>query len=79
MKGSFTPLPGTEPKTDGYQPSDLSELLSAATFVLIQAVLDLIQVDPHQWSERPCPTCRAIGAIIKQPFGCYLYAKQKGR
>lgn len=27
MKGSFTPLPGTEPKTDGYQPSDLSDLL----------------------------------------------------
>ncbi len=36
----------------------------------------LLQDDPHQWSERPCPTCRAIGSVVGKPFGCYVYAQQ---
>lgn len=44
---------------------------------VVRAILDLIQADPHSWSARPCSTCRAVGSIVGQPFGCYVYAAQK--
>lgn len=43
------------------------------------AVLDLIQGDPHQWSNRPCPTCRPITTMLGRPFGCYRYQADKQR
>ena len=45
--------------------------------LLIDAITDLLYDDPHHWSTRPCPTCRPISSIIKKPFGCYQYAKEK--
>lgn len=45
--------------------------------ILMDTVLNLIQEDPHQWSERPCSTCQAISSIVGRPFGCYLYARQR--
>ena len=36
----------------------------------LDRVLSLIQIDPHQWSHRPCDTCRQIAQIIGKPFGC---------
>jgi hypothetical protein len=53
------------------------DIVRAAAGVLLEAALRLIQDDPHQWSERGCPTCRAVGAIIGKPFGCYAYAQQR--
>lgn len=44
---------------------------------VVTAILNLIQEDPHQWSERPCPTCKAIGSMINRRFGCYVYAHRK--
>ena len=38
------------------------------------AALDTIQGDPHQWSKRPCPTCRAITTTFGRDFGCTKYA-----
>ena len=53
---------------------------------VIDAVLNLLQDDPHQWSERSCPTCRAIGSLAGRPFGCYVlqqniarYAQKRSR
>ena len=49
------------------------EQISAIEFVrtmLLNPVLNLIESDPHQWSNRPCPTCRSISVIIGQKFGC---------
>lgn len=45
--------------------------------LLMGAVADLIYSDPHRWSERGCPTCRAISAIIGLPFGCDRYRAEK--
>ncbi len=39
-----------------------------------EKVADLWEHDPHQWSTRPCPTCREITAIIGRKFGCYAVA-----
>jgi len=51
---------------------DTKEVMQACVDILITATLDLIQEDPHQWSDRPCPTCRAVSSLIGKPFGCYL-------
>lgn len=53
--------------------------LAAAARELLNAALDVLQVDGHQWSNRPCQTCRAVSAIAKRPFGCELIRKQSGR
>ena len=44
-----------------------------------KAVLELLYKDPHQWSERPCPTCTAISALVGEPFGCTRFAKEKAK
>jgi hypothetical protein len=51
--------------------------VKAVFAVLTEAMLNIIQEDPHQWSERPCQSCKTISAMIGRPFGCYLYAKQR--
>ncbi len=51
--------------------------LKAAILILMETVLSLIQDDPHQWSKRPCPTCRAVSSMIGTDFGCNLFEKEK--
>lgn len=53
------------------------ETIQAAAGILNKAVLDLLQADPHAWSTRPCPTCRAICVIVGRRFGCYQYAYEQ--
>lgn len=55
---------------------DMEEVVKAAARVLIASALNILQSDPHQWSMRPCPTCRAVSAIVGRPFGCDLYRIQ---
>ena len=50
-----------------------------AAGVIVAAILDLLQVDPHQWSTRPCGTCKTISALAGRDFGCNLYAKTEKR
>jgi len=57
--------------------AEMVRVVQAAAQVLLGAVLNLLQKDPHAWSTRPCPTCRAIGAIVGREFGCYVYAEQR--
>lgn len=57
--------------------TDLIARMEALEKVLPAAVLDLIQTDPHQWSTRPCPTCRAITAIVGRRFGCDRYRQER--
>jgi hypothetical protein len=51
------------------------EAIKMAVRIVLGASLDLIQADPHQWSERPCSTCSAVTAITGQNFGCVRYAR----
>ena len=53
------------------------EILNAAVQKITDSVADLIFADPHQWSSRPCETCRTITTLIGKPFGCYRY-QQRG-
>jgi hypothetical protein len=52
-------------------------LLDACVGKILDAVLALIQADPHQWSNRPCETCRTVGTLVGKPFGCYEYQRRK--
>ncbi len=52
-------------------------VIKAAASVLIDAVLSILQDDPHQWSDRPCETCRNIGSIVGKPFGCYEFQRRR--
>lgn len=52
-------------------------IIRAGAMIIVGAALDVIQADPHQWSMRPCPTCRTVGSILGRPFGCYRYQQQK--
>ena len=45
--------------------------------VVMYIVLDLLQADPHQWSTRPCSTCKKITSLVKRNFGCDLYRERK--
>ena len=52
---------------------EAKKIVKAAASIVIDAVIDMIQVDSHTWSNRPCQTCLAISGIIGRPFGCYKY------
>lgn len=49
----------------------------AAVSIIMKSVVDIISVDGHSWSDRPCQTCRAVSGLIGEPFGCYWYQEQK--
>lgn len=55
----------------------MSDEVQQAVKILLRPVADLIYRDPHQWSQRPCATCRAVTSIIGEPFGCDRYRKEK--
>jgi hypothetical protein len=53
-----------------YQETTHTEIIQSAARSLAWAALQLIQDDPHQWSSRPCQTCKAVSSLIGKPFGC---------
>lgn len=56
---------------------EAKQIVKAAAHVLFDAASDAIYEDPHNWSARPCPTCRFVSSILGKPFGCIRYEKQK--
>jgi hypothetical protein len=50
----------------------------AAARMVTSSAANLLYADPHNWSTRPCGTCRAITALLGFDFGCNRYAKEKG-
>ncbi len=58
----------------------IEQAIKASVSVIMDAVVEVIGVDGHQWSDRPCSTCQAVSAMIGKPYGCYWYqAKNKKR
>ncbi len=53
------------------------KLIKACARLIFDAIANLIYADPHQWSKRPCTTCRAITALLGEPFGCDRHRKEK--
>ena len=49
--------------------------ITAISIQLADTVARMVEADPHQWSSRPCSTCRAISSLIGRSFGCMAKAK----
>ena len=45
--------------------------------LMMDSVLEIVQDDPHQWSTRPCTSCKTITSLIGKPFGCEKYKEQR--
>ena len=56
---------------------EYDDIIKSAVNIIMQPILQLIEGDPHQWSTRPCSTCKAISLMIGKPFGCVKKAKEK--
>lgn len=56
---------------------EAKKIAKAASNVLMDAVLGIIQGDSHHWSNRPCQSCLTISGIIGKPFGCYKYQEER--
>lgn len=41
---------------------------------VLTQIADLLQMDMHYFSKRPCATCGTISKLIGKPFGCVLKA-----
>jgi len=50
--------------------------IKAAVGIIMDAVVETIGADGHQWSDRPCQTCLAVTSLIGRPFGCYWYQEK---
>ncbi len=60
--------------------NEAKQIVKAAASVLLEVATDAIYEDPHQWSARPCATCRFVSGIIGKPFGCIKFNhEQRGR
>lgn len=53
------------------------QLIKSCANIIIDTVINVIYADPHQWSKRPCETCKVITGILGKPFGCYRYQQAK--
>ncbi len=56
--------------------ADVQKVIKAAALLMAETALQMIEKDPHQYSSRPCETCRVISSLIGRPFGC-MSAKTK--
>lgn len=51
----------------------------AAARIVTRGAMDLLYVDSHSWSTRPCATCRSITALLGFDFGCDRYRREKSK
>ncbi len=61
---------------DGAPSGRSPTVLEEAVTLIVGAILDALEADPHQWSTRGCQTCRAISALAHRDFGCVKAAKK---
>lgn len=54
--------------------SDAAAIRGTASIV-VEAILRLLDEDPHDFTSRPCQTCRAVTSLAGRAFGCVRVAK----
>ena len=57
--------------------NEQEKMIKACANILLETVANTIYADPHQWSKRPCETCKAITGILGKTFGCYRYQEKQ--
>lgn len=53
------------------------QLLRKVAKEMFSVAMDALYEDNHYWSTRPCPTCRAITAMVGFDVGCSRMAKDE--
>lgn len=56
--------------------NEMENAVQAAARLLVRAGMEQLYHDSHQWSRRPCGTCRSITRLLGEDFGCIRYAKE---
>ncbi len=56
---------------------DVKRSVKVAVSIIMKSVIEIIGIDGHSWSDRPCQTCRAVSGLIGEPFGCYWYQENR--
>lgn len=51
---------------DSHPPIDVAKLIAERA----ETIARLVEADPHQFSTRPCPTCRPVSRLLGRAFGC---------
>lgn len=51
---------------DSHPPIDVAKLIVERA----ETIARLVEADPHQFSTRPCPTCRPVSQLLGRAFGC---------
>lgn len=62
-------------EADSLEPA--KQAAKIAALIIIESALNILQADPHQWSDRGCNTCRSITALTGKTFGCYRYMEER--
>ncbi len=57
--------------------AEMNQAVRVSVGIIMDSVVEIIALDGHQWSDRPCQTCRAVTGLIGRPFGCYWYQAKK--
>lgn len=66
---------GAEAEADEKRRNEIAAKEDALLRVLAESVASVIEKDPHQWSSRPCQTCRVVSGLLGRPFGCERKAR----
>ncbi len=45
----------------------------------MEAAMNLLYMDSHNWSTRPCATCREVSKALNISFGCVRKAKEAAK
>lgn len=57
----------------------LTAVANASLRLVLEAVAGALEADPHQFSTRPCATCRAVSGMLGRDFGCVARARSRAR
>ena len=57
--------------------AEIKQMVRVQVDIIMDAVVETIGIDGHQWSDRPCQTCKAVSGLINRPFGCYWYQAKR--
>ncbi|KKN55596.1 hypothetical protein LCGC14_0580680 [marine sediment metagenome] len=57
--------------------TESEKMMKMCVNVLFESIIEVLYADPHQWSTRPCITCKTVTSITGKPFGCDRYREEK--
>lgn len=57
------------------RPDEIPGIMSSTR---VETILQVLEADPHAFSERPCSTCESVSALLGRAFGCVAARRKAG-